>query len=680
MPKIYALLVGIDKYPSPIPPLRGCVNDILAVEDYLNERVDRERYQLKLLTLKNQEATRQAIIDGFRKHLCGAQINDVALFYFSGHGSQEDALPEFWCIEPDQLDETLVCWDSRAIDSWDLADKEIAKLINEVAQQNPHIVIILDCCHSGSGTRGRQQSLVRCAPKDQRQRPLSSFIVSSEEVTNLSAIYRNQREISTNWFTLSQGQHILLAACRDSEMAQEYYVKNQVRGAFSFFLMDTLQRTLGGLTYRDLFKQVEALVCNKVSGQSPQLEATNSQYLDQLFLDGSIIESYSYFTVSYSNDYGWVIDGGAVHGMPPVSDFDTTRLALFSFDSTQEQLSQLSQSQGEAKVIEVLPTLSKVSISGIQTLSSETSFKAVVLSWPLLPKGVYLEGEEDGIHFVRQTLTGNGEDSTKASSLYVHEVKIPEKAEFHILSQDNIYTLTRMIDDHPLGAQIKQYTWRNASQVLRYLEHIVRWTNILELSNPLNSRIRDNSIEMQIITPDGKEIHAPSVCLEYRMEAGLWKQPAFCIKLKNNSSKELYCTLLDLTETYGVFANFFASGGVWLKPGEEAWANDGKLIPARVLNKFWKQGIIEFKDVLKLIVCTSKFDAWLLEQPDIDFLDSKSIDRKRKISEVPKTAFNLLIKRVQNRHFGTEKVEFWDDWFTRQIHFTTVRPSNSKSV
>ncbi len=35
---IYALLVGIDNYPSPIPKLRGCVNDIDAFAAYLSRR------------------------------------------------------------------------------------------------------------------------------------------------------------------------------------------------------------------------------------------------------------------------------------------------------------------------------------------------------------------------------------------------------------------------------------------------------------------------------------------------------------------------------------------------------------------------------------------------------------------------------------------------------------------
>ena len=40
MGTIYALLVGIDDYPAPVPKLRGCVNDIKGMREYLEARID----------------------------------------------------------------------------------------------------------------------------------------------------------------------------------------------------------------------------------------------------------------------------------------------------------------------------------------------------------------------------------------------------------------------------------------------------------------------------------------------------------------------------------------------------------------------------------------------------------------------------------------------------------------
>ncbi len=130
---IYALLIGIDKYPAPVPPLRGCVNDIKRVHDLLKARVTTGGDVFKPLLLTDAAATRQAVLDGFRSHLGQAKSGDVAIFYYSGHGSQGQSAPEFWRIEPDHLDETLVCVDSRTPGKFDLADKEMAQLIADVA-------------------------------------------------------------------------------------------------------------------------------------------------------------------------------------------------------------------------------------------------------------------------------------------------------------------------------------------------------------------------------------------------------------------------------------------------------------------------------------------------------------------------------------------------------------------
>jgi hypothetical protein len=142
MPNLFALLVGIDQYPPGIPTLSGCCNDITAFEMFLRERAGQSGFQLQLEPLKDVQASRQNVIDGFRQHLSRAGEGDVAIFYYSGHGSQNHTPQELWYLEPDHLDETLVCHDSRSPGEYDLADKELAVLIAEAAKSNPHILVI----------------------------------------------------------------------------------------------------------------------------------------------------------------------------------------------------------------------------------------------------------------------------------------------------------------------------------------------------------------------------------------------------------------------------------------------------------------------------------------------------------------------------------------------------------
>ena len=677
---IYALLVGIDQYRRPVPPLNGCVNDILGIQDYLQGRVAKDGYQLHIRTLLNQDATRQAIIDGFREHLCQASREDVALFYYAGHGSQEQAPQEFWDIEPERLNETLVCYDSRHDGVWDLADKELAKLISEVDEKNPHTVIILDCCHSGAGTRGelKAETGVRKSSTDQRQRPLDSFIFALNETEKLSAEVSPEKNPS-GW-SLPKGKHIVLSACRDSETAKEYNGDGQSRGAFSYFLLDTLKKANGSLTYRDLFKRANALVRCKINGQSPQIEATDLSYLDQPFLGGAIADRTPYFTVFYDKNYDWVIDGGAVHGIPqPVRD-QTTILALFPFDTPTEQLRQLSTAVGEAKILAVMPQLSTIQISGIGDLNPEMTWKAVITSLPLPPKGVLLSGEPAGVELARNTLLNT---SNNQPSLYVREVATPEEAEFQLLARDGQYLITKPADDRPLVAAISGYTNATALQAIQRLEHITRWLNISELASPASTRIRPDAVQILVYQQDGSLLLDTDIRLEYKQENGRWRSPRFKVKLKNTSDEPLYCALLDLTDRYAVSAELLDGGGIWLEPsgqeGDEAWVNRGKTIVASVPKRLWQQaGITEVKDILKLIVCSTEFDATLLEQGELDLPQQRLVPTSRRGNGT----LNRLMKKIPTRDLSSrdEEDEIYDDWLTSQISITTVRPLHTAEI
>jgi hypothetical protein len=130
---LYALLVGINDYPHPsLRPLRGCLNDVAVMRDVLVDDFGVPPGQV--LVLPQEQATRAGIEAAFRDHLVAAgrraadgDLQDRPapgfLFYFSGHGSQaEDPTG----VEPDGLDETIVPYDGRDDDVYDIKDFELA--------------------------------------------------------------------------------------------------------------------------------------------------------------------------------------------------------------------------------------------------------------------------------------------------------------------------------------------------------------------------------------------------------------------------------------------------------------------------------------------------------------------------------------------------------------------------
>ncbi len=666
---LYALLVGIDKYQEPVCPLKGCINDITATAEYLKERVKKDQCQLHLKILKDQEATRPAIVDGFRNHLCKAQSNDIVLFYYSGHGAQEEAPEAFWHIEPDRLNETLVCYDSRQEGGWDLADKELAKLIAEVSAKKPHISIILDCCHSGSGTKNPfQETGVRLTETDKRKRPLKDYIFKLEELKELSEL--NSGEANFIRRKLPKGRHILLGACQNSQLAKEYIHEGQHRGAFSYFLMNTLQQANGKLTYRDLFNRAKAIIGSRVLDQSPQLEVNTTGDDNQFFLDGAIAERTPYFTVSHHKSYGWLIDGGAVHGVQKPSNGETTLLALFPFDANIDDLRDPKKSLGEAKVTQVLPQLSPIEVNGIEILDSDKNktFKAVITSLPLPPLGVYLKGEETGIKLARQAIQSAGLDNKP--SAYIREEQELIKAQFRLRCQNNQYVIARPADDRPLVEQIEGYTPENAEKAIERLEHIARWIAIADLPSSGNGMIQVGDVEMKLIFDDPSISQSGQMRLEYKHEHGDWEPPSFKLKLTNRSQKKLYCALVNLSDRFAVSTPFFETGSVLLNPGEDAWALDGEQLELEVPDELWSQGIIECKDFIKLIVCTAEFDARLLSQKELDF----PRPTERGIDSANQSSLNRLMNRVQTRDIKPKSKGKYDDWFTDAIAITTVRP------
>src|SRR5436190_23398866 len=101
--KIYAVLVGIDKYSS--APLSGCVNDIEAVNASLLNNYSGD--ELSILKLTDEAANKQSILKAF-DHFDRAANDDTCLFYYCGHGTNL-VPPEEFSYEPAL--QALVCQD-----------------------------------------------------------------------------------------------------------------------------------------------------------------------------------------------------------------------------------------------------------------------------------------------------------------------------------------------------------------------------------------------------------------------------------------------------------------------------------------------------------------------------------------------------------------------------------------
>lgn len=260
-----ALLIGINHYKSEsIPPLRGAVNDIEAAVQVLSTRFGFGSDQIRKLI--DEKATRSAILAALNEMAKVSGPEDWIYIHYSGHGSQADDLNG---DEEDKLDETLVPYDGRTGDILDIIDDELGEILARF--RSPNVVIVLDACHSGTGTRGMTVAM-RSIPKDTR-----------------SELYRRAQPTTRAVVPMTAQRHVLMSGAAANQPALDGPIDSQYRGIFSYALLKTLASHETGVPARTLIRGIETEL-NRLKGQlglidmpEPQLEAEGNRIDGPLF-------------------------------------------------------------------------------------------------------------------------------------------------------------------------------------------------------------------------------------------------------------------------------------------------------------------------------------------------------------------------------------------------------------
>jgi hypothetical protein len=298
-----ALLVGINdyKYDDDISDLNGTANDVEAIRDVLTRRFGFK--ETDLLILKDKQATKANILGSFRDHLIeGAGADTIAVFYYSGHGSQ---MYDVSGDEPDSYDETIVSHDSgRSKDhpNNDVSDDEFNGLLAELSNKTKHTTVIFDSCHSGSGTRAAGKA--RSAPPDDRGRPAGSKAAQSKPTAE-------------ERFRDPALAYTFISGARTDEYSYEHSVAGKSMGALTSSLTRAFWSAAKDDTYRDVLTVVQSEVTQSFPRQHPQLEG-NGQ--DSVLFGMKELESDSFLGVA-TLDGQLVLHGGLIHGVTKGSKF-----------------------------------------------------------------------------------------------------------------------------------------------------------------------------------------------------------------------------------------------------------------------------------------------------------------------------------------------------------------------
>jgi metacaspase-1 len=268
MTRMRAVLVGVDEYERPdVPSLRGCVNDVAVVRWLLKQYFGMPNSDIRVLV--NQRATKANILHRLDWMLRDSEPGDVAVFYFSGHGSQirdrdEDELA-------DHLDEVLcpydMDWDARTYILDDEFDAIAGPLAAEILLET-----FFDCCFWGGSQRGllQQPATAPLRPDVRFLRPPPDIFARAEgEELAVRRVSNSLRRADGN---------VVWAASQEGEPSSEDYFDGRPHGVFTYwgcrFIADYIDREQRWDWPReDLFDALRQHLHELAYGQTPALAA-----------------------------------------------------------------------------------------------------------------------------------------------------------------------------------------------------------------------------------------------------------------------------------------------------------------------------------------------------------------------------------------------------------------------
>ena len=623
MGRVYALLIGINAYVGGPDVLEGCLNDVENVDDYLRSHCA----DPAILKLTDAEATYDNVVAQIAKHLGQAGKDDVAYLHYSGHGSRAGTAPEFERFDLDKRDQVLVCIDSRVKDTnLDLADKELALLIHDLAKNDAHVAWVLDCCHSGSGTRDlddANRAGIRSAPPNPYTRPFESYLGG-----------RYVDMLKQGDLVIPQARHMLMAGCDRDETSKEDLDKHC--GIFTESLYDVLRETSGDLSYAELFGRARARVAQNIARtnrtpQRPQFEAVGGFDGWQGFLGRTRKVGRKTYVVSKAGEK-WSIDAGAIAGLP-VQLGNPVILSLAPETDPDSEA-------GTAQVIAVGGTKSEVAPDF--AADPAVNYLATLTSMPDPPLRLRFDGDTASRAAVQGALDQDG-------GMIAQLVGADEEDDgFALTAGGGTLVLTRR-DDQATATKIQTAdaeVW--PKRLIAALSHVAGWRRLLTLNNP-QPQLDASKVDLvyALNDPDGSERVLPAESLTFDIERqpnGDWGYVRGQVRVRNQTGTLLNYSLLQFHQDYSV--DIVSEGQIvssdeymtlqLVSPGEPA---------APWLNLFLDPGGVAAVEQFKLVLTTEPNDSFRLAMPPLVSDRGSGSDRAREAA--------------------TRTIE--DDWFTKQM-------------
>ena len=230
-------------------------------------------------TLVNRQATKTGIVRAFKRMTASCKYGDVVYIHYSGHGQQ---MTDVHNDERDGLDECWIPYDAcrKASATYHgerhLTDDELNVYLNAIRNKigaKGKLLVVIDACHSGDGTRGEDDEIVRGVEDTLKVDSLNarglyetfeaikSFFMGDngkENVVNTKAKPRAER-----WITIS--------ACRSDQVNIE--MKSPAVGKLTYALWKELKNS-DKVNNDEFMRRIRKFVNRNTSSRPQQPEMT----------------------------------------------------------------------------------------------------------------------------------------------------------------------------------------------------------------------------------------------------------------------------------------------------------------------------------------------------------------------------------------------------------------------
>ena len=230
-------------------------------------------------TLVNQQATKAAIVNAFKALASQSKRGDVVYVHFSGHGQQ---MKDMHNDEKDGLDECWIPYDAyrKASATYHgekhLTDDELNVYLNAIRNKigaKGKLLVAIDACHSGDGTRGDDDEVVRGVE--------DTLVVDSLNARGLYETFEmlkslfmgdNDKEKIINAKAKPWAERwITISACRSDQVNVE--MKSPAVGKLTYALWTELKKS-GKVSNEEFMKRIRKFVNRNTNSRPQQPEMT----------------------------------------------------------------------------------------------------------------------------------------------------------------------------------------------------------------------------------------------------------------------------------------------------------------------------------------------------------------------------------------------------------------------